>query len=110
MRDDGGATFFWISRVGLTGLSAFFVFMGVDLLRSAYRLENPGWFIMTFFAANLIILIAATLGLGFTLSMIRRVKSEPHHRGRRGMPPPREGKPDPDPGPDEAAAENSDGD
>lgn len=35
---------------------------------------TPAEFIMTFFAANLVILISAALGAGFVLSMYRRLK------------------------------------
>jgi hypothetical protein len=40
-------------------------------LISAYALNNPFEFIITFFAANLIILISAALCLGFVLQFIR---------------------------------------
>ncbi|MBW1712486.1 MAG: hypothetical protein JRJ59_05005 [Deltaproteobacteria bacterium] len=68
---------FWISRLLLTGLSVFFLAFGLSLLKAAYGLKTPFEFIMTFFASNLIILISAALGLGFVLSMIRRLRSAP---------------------------------
>ena len=66
--------FFWISRIILTFMSGFFLFWGISIMLACYKLENPGYFIMTFFAASLIILISATLLLGFVLAMIRRAK------------------------------------
>jgi hypothetical protein len=47
----------------------FFLLFGIHLLIAAYRLNNPFWFIMTFFASNLIILISAALLVGFIIRM-----------------------------------------
>ena len=41
------------------------------MLTSAYKLKDPYSFIMAFFAANLVILISATLVLGFVLRMVK---------------------------------------
>lgn len=65
---------FWLSRIGFTLLSFFFLGFGITLLISAYDQDGPFKFIMTFFASNLIILISAVIALGFILSMIRRVR------------------------------------
>ena len=72
---------FWISRVVLTCLAGFFLVFGIDLLRAAYRLEVPDYFIMTFFAASLIILISAALGFAFVLSMVHRLRPPPAEEG-----------------------------
>jgi hypothetical protein len=40
----------------------------------AYQLQNPFYFIMTFFASNLIILISGVLLLGFVLRAISQGK------------------------------------
>jgi len=67
----------WILQVVLVFASCFFLLFGINLLIAAYGLENPFWFIMTFFASNLIILISATLLVGFVWRMIaayRRAK------------------------------------
>lgn len=53
----------------LTGI--FFFIVGIHLLIAAYQLTNPFTFIITFFASNLMILISATLSLGFALQLIR---------------------------------------
>jgi len=52
-------------------ISIFFLIVGVDLLISAYRLDDPFTFVLTFFAANLMILISAALGLGFAIRLKR---------------------------------------
>jgi Kef-type K+ transport system membrane component KefB len=57
-------------------LGVFFLLFGVFILISAYNLDNPFWFIMTFFASNLIILISGALLLGFILRMISSRKPE----------------------------------
>lgn len=62
----------WFRQVILTGIGCFFVCFGISLLAASYGLGNPFSFIMTFFAASLIILISAVMVLGFVLR-IRRV-------------------------------------
>ena len=74
MNQSGPPLRFWGKRIILTLFSLFFLWFGIDLLRAAYGLETPFKFIVTFFASNLIILISAVLGLGFILSMIRRIR------------------------------------
>jgi hypothetical protein len=60
----------WIRQILLILLGAFFLFFGIQLLISAYALKDPFSFIMTFFAANFIILISAALVIGFAYRMI----------------------------------------
>lgn len=74
---------YYLIRTGVVLVAAFFLVMGIDLLRAAYRLENPAWFIMTFFASNLVILISAALGGGFLWNMI----STARRRNRPDSPP-----------------------
>ena len=62
--------FWWICQVILILAGSFFLFFGIHLLIAAYRLKNPLWFIMTFFASNLIILISATILFGIIYRMI----------------------------------------
>ena len=54
----------------LTLAGCFFLAFGVILLISAYQLKDPFWFVMTFFASNLIILISAALLVGFIVRMV----------------------------------------
>ena len=62
--------FWWIRQVILILIGAFFLFFGVQLLISAYKLKDPYSFIMTFFASNFIILISAALIIGFAYRMV----------------------------------------
>ncbi len=62
-------------QAALLLISLFFLLFGIQVLRSAYRLNDPFAFVMTFFASNLMILISAALGLGFALKIIRAVRN-----------------------------------
>ena len=62
--------FWWIRQVILIMAGCFFLLFGILLLIAAYRLDDPSWFIMTFFASNLIILISASLLVGFIYRMV----------------------------------------
>ena len=63
--------FWWIRQVILVLVGCFFLFFGINILIAAYKLKDPFSFIMTFFASNLMILISATLVLGFIIRMVR---------------------------------------
>ena len=70
----------WIGQCILVLLAAFFLIYGISLFKAAYELNNPFYFIMMIFASNLIILINATLLIGFIYRMInvyKRLKKEP---------------------------------
>ncbi len=67
--------FWWIQQVILTLVGCFFLAFGIHLLISAYQLKDPFWFVMTFFASNLIILISAALLVGFIIRMVSSSKS-----------------------------------
>lgn len=60
-----------LKMVTLILVSIFFLIVGVDLLIAAYGLTDPFTFILVFFAASLMILISATLCLGFALKLKR---------------------------------------
>ncbi len=65
----------WLGiQIILLGISVFFMVFGVDLLTASYRLKDPFSFIMTFFAASLIILISIALAAGFVIKIIRVYK------------------------------------
>jgi hypothetical protein len=57
-------------------LSGLFMVFGVHVLVSAYRLNDPFSFLMTFFASNLIILISAVGVAGFLIRLVRGHRSE----------------------------------
>lgn len=65
------ARWWWLGQLLLTGIACFFVFFGISLLAASYRLEDPFSFIMTFFAASLIILISVVMVLGLVVRMRR---------------------------------------
>lgn len=68
------AAWWWIRNAGLTLGGVFFLLFGIQLLVAAYHLNNPSYFILTFFSSNLIILISAVLILGFVLRMVKRIR------------------------------------
>ena len=59
-----------------SGLSVIFLIFGIDLLLAAYALESPQYFILTFFASNLIILISAVVLIGGLLRWYRGEQEE----------------------------------
>ena len=59
----------------LTLVGCFFLAFGIHLLIAAYHLKDPFWFIMTFFASNLIILISGALLVGFIIRMMSSHKT-----------------------------------
>ena len=66
--------FWWIWQIILISVGAFFLYFGIRLLISAYQLNDPFTFLMIFFASNFIILISATLIVGFAYRMIKAFK------------------------------------
>lgn len=73
--------FFWIKYSLLVLLGCFFLWFGIEILISAYQLEDPFTFMMTFFASNFIILISAALLLAFI------VKMRAYYKNRSGLNP-----------------------
>jgi len=65
-----------VLNLGLALIAIFFILFGINLLYMAYQILDPFSFIMTFFASNLIILISATLLLGFILKVVATIKKE----------------------------------
>jgi len=66
--------FWWIRHVVLILIGAFFLYYGIQLLIGSYDLKDPFVFIMTFFAANFIILISATLVFGFAYRIVMALR------------------------------------
>ena len=73
--------FWWVRQTILFLIGCFFLAFGVLMLVSAYKLENPYSFIMAFFASNLMILISATLALGFVLRMVKARRLSKNNEG-----------------------------
>jgi hypothetical protein len=63
---------------GLLLISIFFLIFGVHVLISAYQVNDPFVFVMTFFASNFIILISASIALGLSIRLWR------HHYPKSG--------------------------
>ena len=59
----------------LIAVGIFFVIFGILLLISAYELKDPFSFVITFFAANLMILISAAISLGFAIKLYRHFRA-----------------------------------
>ena len=62
--------FWWIWQIILISVGAFFLYYGIRLLISAYEINDPFTFLMTFFASNFMILISGTLIVGFAYRMV----------------------------------------
>ncbi len=63
-RKQAGSLIWWAAKSVQGGLAAFFLVFGIQLCRAAYKLSDPFYFLMTFFASNLIILISAAISYG----------------------------------------------
>jgi hypothetical protein len=66
--------FWWIRQAVLIIIGAFFLYYGIQLLIGSYGLKDPYVFIMTFFAANFIILISGTLIFGFAYRIVMALR------------------------------------
>jgi len=64
----------WTGQCLLALVATFFLSYGVSLFIAAYKLNDPFYFILMIFASNLIILINATLLIGFVYRMINVYK------------------------------------
>jgi len=68
-----------LKQIVLSVVSCFFLLFGISLLKASYSLNNPEWFILTFFSASFIILISAALLVGFIVRLFHLYK------GRDGL-------------------------
>ncbi|MDA3895518.1 MAG: hypothetical protein PF482_05150 [Desulfobacteraceae bacterium] len=59
----------WIWQSILVLFCGFFLVLGIQILIKSYQLNNPFYFMMIFFASNLIILISVVLMAGFLYRM-----------------------------------------
>ncbi|MBU2497668.1 MAG: hypothetical protein KKE57_02095 [Proteobacteria bacterium] len=64
----------WVGQIIATLMGGFFLLFGIHLLILAYDLDDPFWFIMTFFASSFMILISAALLAGFIVKMIAAIR------------------------------------
>ena len=76
----GVSNFWWIRQIILILIAGFYLVFGIQLLVSAYQLNDPPNFILTFYASNFMILISAVLLVGFIYRIVavyRRLKKVP---------------------------------
>ena len=73
--------FWWVRQAILIMLGCLFLAFGILMLISAYKLKDPYSFIMAFFSANFMILISATLVLGFVLRMVKVYRLSRNNEG-----------------------------
>ncbi|MBW2000758.1 MAG: hypothetical protein JRJ03_02950 [Deltaproteobacteria bacterium] len=71
----------WVRQIFLALLGCVFLAFGVHVLIASYGLNNPFWFVMTFFSSNLIILISGALVAGFVVRMVRKWKDRVREAG-----------------------------
>ena len=64
-------TYWWIRQIILIAIGGFYLFFGIQLLISAYQLNDPTSFIFTFYASNFIILFSGALLVGFIYRLAR---------------------------------------
>ena len=60
----------WVRTIALFLAGIGFLLFGIQLLVSAYYLNDPFYFILTFFSSNLIILISAAVIIGLGWQMV----------------------------------------
>ena len=76
----GVSSFWWIRQIILIGIAGFYLVFGIQLLVSAYQLNEPPTFILTFYASNFMILFSGALLVGFIYRLVvtyRRSKKAP---------------------------------
>jgi nitrogen fixation/metabolism regulation signal transduction histidine kinase len=66
--------FWWMRQIAFILAALFFASFGVHVLVSAYSLQDPFSFIMTFFASNLIILISLSMLVVFCIQAWKVIK------------------------------------
>ena len=72
------STYWWVRQIILVAIAGFYLVFGIQLLISAYQLNDPTSFIFTFYASNFMILFSAALLVGFIYRLIvtyRRTRS-----------------------------------
>lgn len=72
------STYWWVRQIILVAIAGFYLVFGIQLLISAYQLNDPTSFIFTFYASNFMILFSGALLVGFIYRLVttyRRMKS-----------------------------------
>jgi len=71
--------YWWVRQIILVAIAGFYLVFGIQLLISAYQLNDPASFIFTFYASNFMILFSAALLAGFIYRLVatyRRTKNK----------------------------------
>ena len=71
-------TYWWVRQIILVAIAGFYLVFGIQLLISAYQLNDPTSFIFTFYASNFMILFSGALLVGFIYRLVttyRRTKN-----------------------------------
>ncbi len=71
--------YWWIRQVVLIVIAGFYLAFGIQLLISAYQLNNPSYFIFTFFASNFMILFSGALLVGFIYRLVATYRRTRNH-------------------------------
>ena len=64
------STYWWVRQIILVAIAGFYLVFGIQLLISAYQLNDPTSFIFTFYASNFIILFSGALLVGFIYRLV----------------------------------------
>lgn len=70
--------YWWVRQIILVAIAGFYLVFGIQLLISAYQLNDPTSFIFTFYASNFMILFSGALLAGFIYRLVttyRRTKN-----------------------------------
>lgn len=71
--------YWWVRQIILVAIAGFYLVFGIQLLISAYQLNDPASFIFTFYASNFMILFSGALLAGFIYRLVatyRRTKNK----------------------------------
>jgi hypothetical protein len=63
-------TYWWARQIILVAIAGFYLVFGIQLLISAYQLNDPTSFIFTFYASNFMILFSGALLVGFIYRLV----------------------------------------
>ena len=63
-------TYWWVRQIILVAIAGFYLVFGIQLLISAYQLNDPTSFIFTFYASNFMILFSGALLVGFVYRLV----------------------------------------
>jgi hypothetical protein len=71
-------TYWWVRQIILVAIAGFYLVFGIQLLISAYQLNDPTSFIFTFYASNFMILFSGALLVGFIYRLVTTYRRTKH--------------------------------